>query len=105
MREMRVAPNGWTQSLSTIDGLDRLVSWREVRGFPLFVTVSVPEREIYAAVSVKERELRLSAAGMTLLIGCAIVLSSRHRIRLTRARGALAESERHASQKSAELES
>ena len=104
MREMRVAPNGWTQSLSTIDGLDRLVSWREVRGFPLFVTVSVPEREIYAAVTVKERELRLSAAGMTLLIGCAIVLSSRHRIRLTRARGALAESERHASQKSAELE-
>ncbi|MFZ4534433.1 MAG: ATP-binding protein, partial [Alsobacter sp.] len=104
MRDMRAAPHGWTQLRSAIDGLDRLVSWREVRGFPLHVTVSMPEQEIYAAVTVKEQELRLSAAGMTLLIGFAIVLSSRHRIRLTRARGALAESERHASQKSAELE-
>jgi len=104
MRDMRAAPHGWTPSRSAADGLDRLVSWREVRGFPLFVTVSVPEQEIYAAVTVKERELRLSAAGMTLLIGFAIALSARHRTRLSSARGALAESERHASQKSAELQ-
>ena len=104
MRDMRAAPHGWTKARGEGDELDRLVSWREVRGFPLYVTVSVPEQEIYAAVAVKERELRLSVAGMTLLIVFAIVLSSRHRVRLISARGALAESEQNASRKSAELE-
>jgi signal transduction histidine kinase/DNA-binding response OmpR family regulator len=100
----RETPTGAYLDAGSIDGIARLVSYRQVSGFPLVVTVALAEAEIYASYWRNRGAYYTVATCLTVLILIATGLAARHRVTLDRAREALRESEAHALRKSRELE-
>ena len=100
----RTAPSGAYDDIGTIDGVPRLVAYRQVRGFPLIVTVALSQSEIYAGYRANRTAYDVVAACLTLVIVVATGFAVRHRLTLDRAREALRASEARASNKSRELE-
>jgi len=81
-----IKPAGWYKTKSgRSDGVDRLVFYRVLQGFPLVVAVGLGAKELFAAVNAKRSYYNVVASGLTLLIMIVIGLSLRDRTRLERA--------------------
>ncbi|AWK89486.1 PAS domain S-box protein [Azospirillum thermophilum] len=85
------APEGFQRSVSTIDGVTRLLGFREVPGYPLIVLAGFEEAEFLADVRAR-RQTYLSGAGAVsgLLLVVALLVSWQAR-RQARVAAALAE--------------
>ena len=60
---------------SQLDGIDRLVVYRAVRGYPLVVSVGLAEHEVFAAFAENRRAYLIVAAALTLwLLGMTLLI-------------------------------
>jgi signal transduction histidine kinase len=98
------AKSGTFEAESQIDGIKRIFAYREVRGFPLVVSVGIAQDEVLAGYESGRRSYLVLAALLTAVLIAVIVLIARHQARLNRTRAALGASEARYAQKSALLE-
>ncbi|MDD5296498.1 MAG: ATP-binding protein [Rhodocyclaceae bacterium] len=86
-QEIRKAAQGSYRNASVVDGVPRLFSYREVRGYPLYVAVGVAEDEALAEF----RERRVGYFVFAGLVTLAIVLFSAVLVALVRRQQRIAE--------------
>jgi signal transduction histidine kinase/CheY-like chemotaxis protein/HPt (histidine-containing phosphotransfer) domain-containing protein len=88
LAEFAKASSGSFRAVSRADGIERLVTYRGVQGYPLIVSVDLAVDDVFAFFH-RTRLLRLLAAGfLTLVIGPLILMIIRYERGLTRARDA-----------------
>ena len=86
-----LAPDGWYFSdAAWNDGIRRLVSYRNVKQFPLVVLVGISDRHIFAGTGFKQKTYREIALASTVLILLIVAFNTWKEINLARARAALA---------------
>jgi signal transduction histidine kinase/CheY-like chemotaxis protein/HPt (histidine-containing phosphotransfer) domain-containing protein len=100
MRSFAQTANGSLRSVSTVDGVKRIYSYRAVEGYPLLVVVGMSERNALAEWEYDRRTRLAMACVVTVALLVVIVSIVLHQNRLARARVALAESEARHSGKS-----
>jgi methyl-accepting chemotaxis protein len=69
------APNGYFWGHGVQDGIDRLVSYRTVAGYPLYITVGEPDRHIFADYELHRIIYFSIAIAVTLLALIAVTLT------------------------------
>ena len=82
---------------------ERLVAWRHVAKYPLFVKVAVKMDSAMAPFQAKATRFHTAAAAFSLLVLVVIAYSAARNVRLLAAEAALRDSEANASRKSREL--
>ena len=85
-RQVATRPNGVIVAPSVPDGIDRIVAFRTVRGYPLFVTVGTSSDEELADVrqrGVHDRTLAAMATAIILLVAAGLLNAAR-RLRKSR---------------------
>lgn len=96
--------NGSLDTVSAVDGIRRVYSYRALDDYPLLVAVGIDERDALAGY-VRDRRYYLAVAGMaSLLLLPVIARFARHASSLDRARAALFASEARLADKSRLLE-
>jgi hypothetical protein len=98
------APAGTLLTRSRFDNVERLFSWRVVRGYPIIVIVGVSEDEVLTTYAANRNAYFTLATLMTALILAVAVLTLLRQNRLARARQLLRASEAAYAQKSTVLE-
>ena len=73
---------------SLIDGVDRIFSYRKVRGYPLAVVIGQAENDLFVAYRVDLRRNLATALLLTIVIGVITVLIVRYQAGLARSRDA-----------------
>ncbi|MEO8713831.1 MAG: hypothetical protein ABI369_02345, partial [Acetobacteraceae bacterium] len=71
---------------SPLDGVHRITSFRRVAGYPLFVTIGLDEKEVFAAFERYRRQYETVGVGLSLfaLVGGMVLFLSRRRLLASR---------------------
>jgi methyl-accepting chemotaxis protein len=83
------APEGYFWGGGALDGINRLVSYRAVAGYPLIVTVGETERHVFADYELHRKIYLIIVAGLTLLVTIAVIAIVRRQLSLERSKLAL----------------
>ncbi len=98
------APSGNYWGNGALDGINRLVSYRNAERFPLIVLVGLSEDYIFESYRRNRATYLMIASIITVLVLIAIVAGIRHQMRIDRIRDDLRRSEAQVRQKARELE-
>jgi diguanylate cyclase (GGDEF)-like protein len=86
--------SGTLETISPIDGAERVMSFQRVPGYPLIVTVGLDERDVFAAFDRYRGQYLVAATGLSLLavaVGLLLLLSRQRLLRSRRDLGAAIE--------------
>ncbi|MBI4276015.1 MAG: diguanylate cyclase [Rhizobiales bacterium] len=101
---IKTSPTGSYLTDARTDGVERVGSYRVVRGFPLIVWVGVSQHEVFAAYRDKLRTYIAAATVLTIFVLFVVAISIVQRMRLEKARAAQRASEMHVREKSRQLQ-
>ncbi len=103
MKEIRANDHGTFLNEESPNGQRRIVAYRNIRGHPLALSVSVAEQQVYADSNNELFRNSIIGACLTLVILAISVKGSRAQLRLRHAQSILLRSQRRALQKSEQL--
>ncbi len=103
-RQFAERPNGSLSTVSAIDGIRRIYSYRPIEGYPLLVVVGMSERHALADWEYSQRNRLAMACVVTGVLLIVVISIVAYQARLHRTREALGQSEARHAQKSHLLE-